>query len=141
MMLYFAYGMNTNLKEMFQRCPGAKSLGHARLVNHSFRFARHADVEPCSDSFVDGVLWEITDEHLKALDQLEGYPFYYDRVVGSVVHGTRTFHAVVYRMQPGHEDSEPTLGYYNLVSEGYRAHNIPVDQLENCLEYRNTTFG
>jgi gamma-glutamylcyclotransferase (GGCT)/AIG2-like uncharacterized protein YtfP len=87
------------------------------------------------------VLWEITDEHLKSLDQLEGYPFYYDRVVGSVVHGARTFHALVYRMQPGHPDSEPTLDYYNLVSEGYRAHNIPVDQLENCLEYRNTAFG
>jgi gamma-glutamylcyclotransferase (GGCT)/AIG2-like uncharacterized protein YtfP len=97
-MLYFAYGMNTNTEEMAHRCPGAKSLGHARLVNHSFRFARHADVEPCDNSFVDGVLWEITDQHLTALDQLEGYPFYYDRVASSVVHESRTFHALVYRM-------------------------------------------
>jgi gamma-glutamylcyclotransferase (GGCT)/AIG2-like uncharacterized protein YtfP len=140
-MLYFAYGMNTNPEEMAQRCPGAASLGHARLINHAFRFAQHADVEACADSYVDGVLWEITDEHLRALDQLEGYPHYYDRVVSSVIHGARTFHVLVYRMQPGHPDSEPTRGYYNLIREGYRAHGVPTDQLENCLEFRDTVFG
>jgi gamma-glutamylcyclotransferase (GGCT)/AIG2-like uncharacterized protein YtfP len=132
-MLMFAYGMNTNPTEMSQRCPGATSLGHARLVNHSFRFAQHADVEPCDGSYVDGVLWEITQDHLQSLDQLEGYPYYYDRVVRSVVLGTRTFHALVYCMQPGHPDSEPTRGYYNLIREGYRAHGVPTEQLENFL--------
>jgi gamma-glutamylcyclotransferase (GGCT)/AIG2-like uncharacterized protein YtfP len=132
-MLYFAYGMNTNPAEMAHRCSGAVSLGHARLVNHSFRFAQHADVEPCDGSYVDGVLWEITDEHLRALDLLEGYPHYYNRVVSSVIHGARTFHVLVYRMQPGHPDSEPTRGYYNLIQEGYRAHGVPTEQLENFL--------
>lgn len=140
-MLYFSYGMNTNPKEMATRCPGAHSLGHARLVNHSFRFAQHADVEPCNDSYVDGVLWEITEQDLKALDNLEGYPYYYDRVVASVVHGSRTYHALVYRMQPGQVISEPTLGYYNLVTEGYRAHGVPTDQLENSVNYSVTFFG
>jgi gamma-glutamylcyclotransferase (GGCT)/AIG2-like uncharacterized protein YtfP len=132
-MLYFAYGMNTNPEEMTLRCPGAKSLGHARLINHAFRFAQHADVEPCDGSYVDGVLWDITDNNLKALDQLEGYPYYYDRVVSSVIQGARTFHVLVYRMQPGRRDSEPTRGYYTLIHEGYRAHGIPTDQLENSL--------
>jgi gamma-glutamylcyclotransferase (GGCT)/AIG2-like uncharacterized protein YtfP len=132
-MLYFAYGMNTNPEEMAHRCPGAKSLGHARLINHSFRFAQHADVEPYDDSYVDGVLWNITDENLKALDQLEGYPYYYDRVVGSVIQGTRTFHALVYRMQPGRRDYGPSRDYYRLIQEGYRAHGVPTDQLENNL--------
>jgi gamma-glutamylcyclotransferase (GGCT)/AIG2-like uncharacterized protein YtfP len=140
-MLYFAYGMNTNPVEMAHRCPGAASLGHARLINHSFRFAQHADVEPCADSYVDGVLWEITEEHLKSLDQLEGYPRYYDRVVSSVIHGARTFHVLVYRMQPGRPDYGPTRGYYNLIQEGYRAHGVPTEQLENCLEFRDTVFS
>jgi gamma-glutamylcyclotransferase (GGCT)/AIG2-like uncharacterized protein YtfP len=140
-MLYFAYGMNTNPGEMAHRCPGATSLGHARLIDHVFRFAQHADVEPCSNSYVDGVLWEITDEHLRALDQLEGYPYYYNRVVSSAVLGARTFHVLVYRMQPGHEVSEPTCGYYNLICEGYRAHGIPTDQLENCLAFNDIVFG
>ena len=137
----FAYGLNTNPTEMSRRCPGATSLGHARLINHAFRFAQHADVEPCADSYVDGVLWEITEQCLAALDQLEGYPYYYNRVVSSVTHGARTFHVLVYRMQPGHPDSEPTRGYYNLICQGYRAHGVPTEQLENCLEYYNTAFG
>jgi gamma-glutamylcyclotransferase (GGCT)/AIG2-like uncharacterized protein YtfP len=132
-MLYFAYGMNTNPGEMALRCPGAKSLGHARLINHSFRFAQHADVEPCDGSYVDGVLWDITDDNLKALDQLEGYPYYYDRVVSSVIQGARTFHVLVYRMQPGRRDYGPPRGYYTLIQEGYRAHGVPTDQLENSL--------
>ena len=51
-MLYFSYGMNTNQAEMALRCPGAQSLGHARLIDHVFRFATHADVVKCRGSFV-----------------------------------------------------------------------------------------
>jgi gamma-glutamylcyclotransferase (GGCT)/AIG2-like uncharacterized protein YtfP len=140
-MLMFAYGMNTNPKEMARRCPQARSLGHARLVNHSFRFAQYADVEPQSGSFVEGVLWEITEECLRALDQLEGYPVYYNRVVSSVVHESRTYHALVYRMQPGRRDYGPTRDYYRLVTEGYQAHRVPTDQLENSVNYSTTNFG
>jgi len=140
-MLYFAYGMNTNPKEMAYRCPGAQSLGHARLVDHSFRFAQHADVEPCDNSYVDGVLWDINEDNLRALDVLEGYPHYYHRVVGSVVLGSRTFHALVYRMQPGHQICEPSSSYYNLVTQGYRAHGVPTDQLEHSYNFSTTIFG
>ena len=137
-MLYFAYGMNTNPGEMARRCPGAVSMGHARLINHSFRFSQHADVELCADSFVDGVLWEITEEHLKALDQLEGYPDYYNRVVATVIHGARSYHVLVYRMQPGFGTFPPTAGYYRLITEGYRAHGVPTDQLENSYNFSTT---
>lgn len=140
-MLYFAYGMNTNPREMALRCPGAVSMGHARLINHSFRFAQHADVELCADSYVDGVLWNINEQNLQALDNLEGYPYYYNRIVSTVMHQERAYHALVYRMQSGHEISEPTLGYYNLVVEGYRAHNVPIDQLENSLNFCTTILS
>ena len=99
MMLYFAYGMNTNVSEMAYRCPGAVSLGHARLVDHVFRFAYHADVEACEGSYVDGVLWEIDQVQLQALDQLEGYPHYYDRSALTVMHHGRACQALTYRMQ------------------------------------------
>jgi gamma-glutamylcyclotransferase (GGCT)/AIG2-like uncharacterized protein YtfP len=140
-MLYFGYGLNTNPEQMAYRCPQARSLGHARLINHSFRFAQFADVEPCAGSFVEGVLWEITEDCLRALDQLEGYPTFYNRVVSSVVHENRTYHALVYRMQPGQPDSLPTCGYYNLITQGYRAHGVPTEQLENSVAFSTTNFG
>ena len=132
-MLYFAYGMNTNVSEMANRCPGAVSLGHARLVDHVFRFAYHADVEACEGSYVDGVLWEIDEAHLRALDQLEGYPNYYDRSALQVIHQDRACQALTYRMQTGQASAAPSDHYFDLVLEGYQAHNAPTEQLYNSL--------
>ena len=133
-MLYFSYGMNTNQAEMALRCPGATSFGHARLIDHVFRFATHADVVKCRGSFVDGVLWEINNSHLKALDSLEGFPYYYNRRALRVAFEGRTVLAETYYMQPGHLDSEPSRGYFTTVLEGYHQHNIPLDQLYNSME-------
>jgi len=138
-MLYFAYGMNTNRSEMAQRCPGALSLGHARLVDRIFRFATHADVVKCPGSYVDGVLWTIDDFHLNALDRLEGYPYYYNRRRLRVAHNDRIVMAETYYMQPGNLDSLPSQSYFDMVVEGYNQHNIPLDQVYNSV-YESSTF-
>ena len=132
--LYFAYGMNTNQDEMAYRCPGAHSLGHARLIDHAFRFAVHADVVPCEGSYVDGVLWSITDRDLDSLDILEGYPTYYGRDSLRVSIESRIVQAVCYSMQPGRVDSPPSAGYMNMVLEGYVQHHVPTEQLWNSIE-------
>jgi gamma-glutamylcyclotransferase (GGCT)/AIG2-like uncharacterized protein YtfP len=133
-MLYFAYGMNTNQEEMTYRCPDAQSLGHARLIDHAFRFAYHADVVPCAVSYVDGVLWSITDQDLASLDLLEGYPTYYGRDQVRVSQGSRIFLAVCYSMQPGQLDTLPSARYMDMVLEGYAQHQVPTDQLWNSVE-------
>ena len=138
-MLYFAYGMNTNRSGMAQRCPGALSLGHARLIDYSFRFAHHADVVKSKSSFVDGVLWVIDNYHLVSLDGLEGYPFYYNRRKLRVAHNDRIVMAETYYMQPGNLDALPSQHYFDMVVEGYREHNVPLDQLYNNV-YESTTF-
>ena len=133
-MLYFSYVMNTNQAEMAFRCPGAQALGHARLIDHVFRFATHADVVKCPGAFVDGVLWEINDRHLRALDALEGFPCYYNRRALRVAFEGRTVMAETYYMQPGNLDAEPSRGYFATVLEGYQQHQIPLDQLYNSME-------
>ena len=133
-MLYFSYGMNTNVQEMHSRCPGGQSLGHSRLINYAFRFAQHADVVKCNGSYVDGVLWEITTDHLNSLDQLEAYPYYYNRRELRVAIANRTAMAIVYFMQPGHVDHPPNDYYFNSVVQGYTQHEVPVDQLYNSLQ-------
>lgn len=132
-MLYFAYGMNTDRTGMAQRCPGALSLGHARLRDHSFRFAVHADVMPCHNSWVDGVLWVIDQQHLNSLDRVEGYPWYYDRAELDVEHRGQLVKAHCYRMQPGNDDAAPTQSYLDSVMRGYEQHNVPTDQILNSL--------
>ena len=129
MPLMFSYGMNTNIHGMAQRCPAAISLGHAILLDHKFRFAGPADVVTHPGSVVHGVLWDITADCLKSLDSLEGYPHFYNRELRVVEHLGEEIQALVYFMQPGHNDSGPSTGYYRCLQEGYRAHGVPTRQL------------
>jgi gamma-glutamylcyclotransferase (GGCT)/AIG2-like uncharacterized protein YtfP len=132
-MFYFAYGINTNQDSMRYRCPGAISMGAATLLDHEFRFARHADVVP-ADSSVDGVLWLIDTDHLALLDHLEGYPYYYDRDILPVQYQGNIVMAECYRMQPDNPDDYPSQEYLNMLSEGYKEHGVPRDQIEVALD-------
>jgi len=132
-MFYFAYGMNTNQNSMTWRCPGAISFGHARLLDHEFRFSYHADVAVSPGNSVDGVLWLIDQDHLADLDALEGYPSYYDRAVLPVEYQGNIIMAECYRMQPDNLDYGPSKGYLDMIFEGYQTYNIPNDQIWTAL--------
>jgi gamma-glutamylcyclotransferase (GGCT)/AIG2-like uncharacterized protein YtfP len=137
MIKYFAYGMNTNLGQMAVRCPKAQTLGHAVLPNYEFRFARHADILENDEYYVDGVLWDITDDCLKSLDALEGYPFYYDRKEVTVIHNNKSVKAITYFMLPGNIDSMPSQGYLDMLYEGYKENAVPVAQIKEAVNFVN----
>ena len=138
-MLYFAYGMNTNTQGMAQRCPGAVAFGRSRLLGHRFRFAGPADVQVDRRCDVDGVLWDITDDCLRSLDCLEGYPYFYSRKWAEVELNGEVCEALVYYMQPGHKNQPPSSGYFNCVLEGYEEFGVPTRQLwENVTQ--SSTF-
>ena len=140
-MLYFAYGMNTNLAGMAERCPQAVSYGRAELLGHQFRFSGPADVQVNRMSKVDGVLWNITDQCLLSLDMLEGYPYYYDRKWAKVRCQDEVYEALVYHMQPGHPNGHPSRSYFNMVLQGYNEHGVPTDQLWKNVNFSTTDFG
>jgi len=133
-MFYFAYGMNTNRSSMTWRCPGAISFGHARLLDHEFRFSHHADVVVRPGESVDGVLWLIDEDHLADLDVLEGYPLYYNRTVLPVEYQDNIIMAECYRMQPDNLDCRPGKGYLDMIFEGYREYSIPEGQIWLALD-------
>jgi gamma-glutamylcyclotransferase (GGCT)/AIG2-like uncharacterized protein YtfP len=134
MIYYFAYGMNTNLDQMTQRCPKAQLIGPAVLPGYRFRFAGCADIVEDDASHVDGVLWYITEDCLAALDVLEGYPAFYNSREVLVKCGQEDYFAEVYYMNPGVEDGPPSRGYYEMVLEGYQQNQVPVNQITAFLE-------
>lgn len=138
-MLYFAYGMNTNSQGMARRCPAAVAFGHARLLGYRFRFAGPADVERDRRNNVDGVLWDITDQCLDSLDTLEGYPYFYNRSWQMVEFGGATMMALVYHMQPGQQNEQPSSGYFATVLEGYEEFGVPTQQLWESVN-KSITF-
>ncbi len=132
-MKYFAYGMNTNLDEMARRCPGAISLGATWINNYEFVFRTHADIARVPGATCHGVLWDINKEHLKALDALEGFPYYYTRFRVRVNTGRSFVYALTYQMIDQSYIQEPGAGYLSMVTDGYRQNSVPTDQIQNAI--------
>lgn len=132
-MKYFAYGMNTNLTEMAQRCPTAECIGPAWIDNYEFVFRTHADIAKSSNSQCHGVLWEITKDDLRALDSLEGYPYYYTRFRVRVRTGDSFVYAITYQMNDQSYVQEPSRGYLEMVTEGYKQNGVPTEQISRAI--------
>jgi len=128
---YFAYGMNTNVAEMTKRCPNAVSLGRCVLPNFELKFRHHADIDLVPGSEMEGVLWEITPECERALDRLEGYPYYYNKI--NVVLADETI-AMAYIMNSKGPQVAPSVGYDNCLYEGYLAHGLDVVKLTTHID-------
>jgi len=113
-MYYLAYGMNTNREAMASRCPKAKPMGGFYLPDYRLVFRGVADFRHDIDMVLPVVLWEITQDCLRALDKLEGFPHLYDR---RKINGDW----LIYDMN-GNKGAlrKPSHHYYTMISEGYR---------------------
>jgi gamma-glutamylcyclotransferase (GGCT)/AIG2-like uncharacterized protein YtfP len=132
-MKYFAYGMNTNQRQMATRCPCAKSLGKATLMEHEFRFSIHADIIPDPEFNTQGVLWEISQDCERALDALEGFPTYYEKKMVRVLHNGKSIEAMTYYMTGDLPDEYPSDGYLEMLFEGYKEHGVDNTQIYSSL--------
>lgn len=136
---YFAYGMNTNVGEMSQRCPKAVNLGRCSLQGFELKFRLHADIDQVAGNEMEGVLWDISTDCERALDSLEGYPFYYDKVEVIVIpdkpvdNNTRIL-AMAYVMTNKCKEEPPSVHYKDCLIEGYTQNGLNVDNLTTKIE-------
>lgn len=128
MYLYFAYGSNMNPARMATRCPGAIDLGRAVLRNHRVVERLYADIDYEEDATVEGVLYVITEDHLRKLDRCEGYPSVYRRNWVDVEFEECTYQAITYEMAWQTKIARDRIRYpeeYRLLcSIGARVHYI-----------------
>lgn len=136
---YFAYGMNTNIREMTYRCPRAVCIGPAKIKNYRLVFRTHADIERAENEVISGVLWKITELCEESLDLLEGYPYYYDKKE-FVVELDKPFSdmthvvAMAYQMNDQSYYSAPSKRYIDCLMEGYVDNNVATDQIHRALK-------
>ena len=136
--LYFAYGMNTNRDEMAYRCPRAKPIGMAILDDYRLEFKSFATIVPSKDwDHVQGVLWTITESDETALDILEGYPEFYQKIQVVVTRNGMEYIAMTYVMTDRETLYPPSLGYYSMVSEGYQQFGLGQHQLLDAKDRSN----
>jgi len=80
------------------------------------------------------VLWSISDQCELALDQLEGFPDYYDKREVQIKYNGKTIRPMIYYMCSGFGYAAPSEHYLTMVAEGYSKHNIPIAQIITALE-------
>lgn len=135
MKYYLAYGMNTNLASMAQRCPNAVSLGKVVLADHMFKFKHHADAEYCQNQAMECALWSITEECERSLDALEGYPYYYDKKMVKVPWQGKYIEAMIYFMSSTFDmPNKPSQSYYDMVIQGYHQHEMSTGVVHMAYE-------
>ncbi len=132
--LYFAYGSNMNSDRMQDRC-GADNftdLGKANLVGYDFYFygKGHANIKLYASKMIEGVLWNINEECLKKLDQVEGYPNVYQRQAVKVNWQNKNILAQVYIVEKDNTRSKPSAEYLQTVLTGAQEHNLSENYIQ-----------
>ena len=126
--LYFAYGSNINLNQMAYRCPDAKVVESVVLEGYELLFRGNgggcgvATIAPKEGCQVHGLLWTITPRDERALDFYEGYPRLYEQesVTVKLQSGAEiTVMAYVMTREKERLPTEPAVGYYEGIREGY----------------------
>jgi len=126
---YFAYGRNTNIKTMQERCPRAVCLGPSWVDGYVFRWRGVADLDMSPDDYVIGVLWELNDGDLAALDWYEGFPrkYFRQRVIAKT--NQQEYTSWAYMMVNQGNESLPGDEYRTALFEGYDQNHLSTDQM------------
>ena len=71
---YFAYGSNMDIDQFLRRCPEARFFQTTKLYGYQFNLDSKgaATMHKNCDSFVQGVVWLITENDEETLDRYEG---------------------------------------------------------------------
>jgi gamma-glutamylcyclotransferase (GGCT)/AIG2-like uncharacterized protein YtfP len=126
--------------ELRATCPGAEPLGPARLDDHRLAFLRRsrrwgagaADVTEDPGHSVWGVLYELPDTELPALDVREGAGLAYRRFEVSLRLGDELRSAFAYRtLAPEPAELAPDPRYVDLMLSGAREHRLPADYVSS----------
>lgn len=143
MPLYFAFGSNMDAAQMRARCPGAAALGRATLANHRLVFRGPSQkrgggvlsVDEAVGPHVEGVLYELSEADLSALDRFEGAPAWYKREEREVCQEARegSVSALIYRLPRHVQEMPPTEAYVAQVAAAFEALGLQIDALDDAV--------
>jgi gamma-glutamylcyclotransferase (GGCT)/AIG2-like uncharacterized protein YtfP len=135
---YFAYGSNMDPLQMEKRCPGAVVIGPARLDDHRLTFVWDspgwgggvATAQTAPGDHMWGVLWDLTDEHVRSLDEYEGVAMgAYTRDDAKVQYSGDRVNAMIY-LATDTRYKAPSARYVGALIRGATAFAIPDDYIE-----------
>lgn len=142
--LYFAYASNMDSRTFARRCPKANALGRARLRGYRLAFSRYskqrrggsADVVEDGSAEVWGVLYEVHDECLAAMDGVEGVPTAYRRETVQVLDDAGQAHDALTYVANRTGEFLPSKQYLEVIVGGARANGLPEEYIQALEQVR-----
>ncbi len=149
---YFAYGSCANVGSFKDALQDAdfNICGVGRLNGYRLAFTRQSktwgggvlDIIESADDYVLGVVYDIPDEAISALDKREGAPRCYRREDGFIVElgfeQVEVFtYTVVDKIFP---EEKPTIDYFNMVYRGM-VHRFPAEYVNRYLIDHSNSLG
>ena len=139
--LYFAYGSNLDIDQMEDRCPGAELVYAATMDGYQIIFTGHsrrrsggvATIVKRKDATVEGLVFSLTADDVRALDACEGAPFVYRRIEFEMQEDDRVRPCITYM----HRDTDmvaPSHVYYRQIRRAYEDNNFNVAPLHKAVE-------
>lgn len=143
--VYFAFGSNTNLAQMRERCPDAVPIDAAELQGFAMIFAGNsvaqnggvATVVRAASSSAWGVAFEVDDRCLLMLDRHEGAPWFYQRATARVrleQSGSTPTDVVLYVLPPHHAPRMPSPPYVARIRAGFASAGLPDGAIDHALD-------
>jgi len=134
---YFAYGSNMNWPQMQRRCPSARFVCVARLVNYEFGITRHsrlrncgtANVFPAHGKEVCGIVYDVNEADLVTLDSFEDGYRRELRPVYALGDGAQPLVVLIYVAEIETNVPRSNAEYKRLILEGARHWNLPATYL------------
>lgn len=131
--LYFAYGSNLNLPQMYERCPDARLIKTIKLNDWKLVFRCVADIIPTKGGAIYGAIFRITERCEEALDRYEGFPIMYKKRMIRIKINGKTERIMFYEMTKKAPESSPSRGYFSAVLDGFRDCNLPLKSLLSAV--------
>lgn len=143
--LYFGYASNMDPKTFRRRCPKAMAVGRARLPSYRLAFTRYskqrkggsADIVEDAGSEVWGVLYDVDDACVAAMDRVEGVPTAYRRERVTVIDDAGEAREALTYVANRTGDFYPSRSYVEVIVRGARAYGLP-DEYVAALERTKT---
>jgi gamma-glutamylcyclotransferase (GGCT)/AIG2-like uncharacterized protein YtfP len=142
--LYFAYASNMEPRRFRRLCPGGAVVGPARLPDHRLAFSRYsrqrrggsADVVPDPGSDVWGVLYEVEEGDLAAMDRGENVPSAYHRQDVTVVDEQGEEQRAITYVANRTGEFLPHPDYLRTIIRGAEARGLPDGYVQSLKQIR-----
>jgi hypothetical protein len=145
---YFAYGSNLNLRQMRERCPGARHIMRAVLPGYRLAFVAHskrwngagvASVVSDSTASVPGLLYAMTEDDVGRLHGFEGVPHAYNPHPVEVVRSDGQAMPAYTYVHSRDTANPPAKGYFDIIWRGYRHFGLGEEILFQAVRAANVT--